>query len=148
MRSANHRVRKALLASSWLFASVALSGCATEEYVNAHIAGVNARIDQTDGRLGALETRVTDVSQRADAAAAAAQNAAGAAQASGAAAQAAATAAGAASADAQRANDRIDRMTAKRKAWKRSKRGVESDPEDQLHRRQMADHESAGPLSR
>ena len=73
MRSANHGVRKALLASSWLFASVALSGCATEEYVNTHIAGVNARIDQTDGRLGALETRVTDVSQRADAAAAAAQ---------------------------------------------------------------------------
>ena len=103
MRSANYGFRKALLASSWLFASVALGGCATEDYVNTHIAAVNARVDQTDGRLGALETRVTDVSQRTDTAAAAAQNAAGVAQAAGTAAQAAATAAGAASADAQRA---------------------------------------------
>ena len=68
MRSAKFGVRKALLASSLFAASVALGGCATEDYVDTHIAAVNARIDQTDGRLGALETRVADVSQRADAA--------------------------------------------------------------------------------
>ena len=103
MRSANYGVRKALLASSMFVASVALGGCATEEYVNIHIAAVNARIDQTDGRLGALEGRVNDVSQRADAAGSAAQ-------AAGAAAQAAGTAAGAAAADAQRANQGVDEL--------------------------------------
>jgi|KBSSwiStaDraftv2_1062776.scaffolds.fasta_scaffold249701_2 outer membrane murein-binding lipoprotein Lpp len=95
--------RRALMAGLMLAGTAALSGCATEDYVDKHIAAVNARIDQTDSRLGALEGRVNDVSQRADAAAAAAQAANSAAQAAGTTAQSAA-------ADAQRANAAIDDM--------------------------------------
>ncbi len=63
-----------LLAAA-LASSVMLSGCATEDYVNQHIAAVNARIDQTDaavqaqgGRIGALEAKVTEQDARITAA--------------------------------------------------------------------------------
>jgi len=103
MRSSITGGRKALLAGVLLAGSAALSGCATEDYVDKHIAVVNARIDQTDGRLGALEGRVNEVSQKADAAASAAQAASSAAQSAAAAAQTA-------GADAQRANESIEKM--------------------------------------
>jgi len=103
MRSAISGGRKALIAGVLLAGSAALSGCATEDYVDKHIAVVNARIDQTDGRLGALEGRVNEVSQKTDAAAAAAQ-------AAGSAAQSAAAAAQTAGADAARANEAIEKM--------------------------------------
>jgi peptidoglycan-associated lipoprotein len=48
-------------------AALTLSGCATEDYVNQHIAAVNGRIDQADaqvqaqgGRLSAVEAKVTE----------------------------------------------------------------------------------------
>jgi peptidoglycan-associated lipoprotein len=51
--------------------ALTLSGCATEDYVNQHIAAVNGRIDQTDaqvqaqgGRITALETKVTEYDSR------------------------------------------------------------------------------------
>ena len=103
MRSANSSIRKALIVSALFAGTAALSGCATEEYVDTHIAAVNARIDQTDARVGGLETRVNEVNQKADAAAAAAQ-------AAGAAAQSASSAAATAAADAQRANQGVDEM--------------------------------------
>jgi outer membrane murein-binding lipoprotein Lpp len=103
MRSAIFGGRKALVAGAILAGAATLGGCATEEYVDQHIATVNARIDQTDSRVGALEGRVNEVSQRADAAAAAAQ-------AAGTAAQAAAATAQTAAADAQRANEGVDAL--------------------------------------
>jgi outer membrane murein-binding lipoprotein Lpp len=103
MHSATPRTRKVLLVAALLGGTIALGGCATEDYVDKHIATVNARIDQTDSRLGALEGRVNEVSQKADAAGAAAQAANSAAQAAGTAAQSAA-------ADAQRANQGVDEL--------------------------------------
>ena len=100
MRSSISGGRKAILAGVLVAGSAAISGCATEDYVDKHIAAVNARIDQTDGRLGALEGRVNEVSQKADAGIAAAQ----------AAAQSAAAAAQTAGADAARANEAIEKM--------------------------------------
>jgi outer membrane murein-binding lipoprotein Lpp len=69
---------------------LALSACATTEYVDQQIAAVNSRIDQVDARVQAA-------TQRADAAASSAQSA-------NQAAQAAAT-------DARTANQRIDQLT-------------------------------------
>lgn len=86
--------------------SVFLSGCATEEYVDKHIAAVNARIDQTDAHVAAVEGKANEAAQAAAAANAAAQQA-------GSAAQAAATQAQTATTDAARANDRIDKMAPK-----------------------------------
>jgi len=110
MRSANVVGRKAVIVGVLLAGAAALGGCATEDYVDQHIATVNARIDQTDSRVGALEGRVNEVSQRADAAAAAAQSAGAAAQAAGTAAQAASATAQTAAADAQRANEGVDSL--------------------------------------
>ncbi len=72
-----------------LAGGLGLSACATTEYVDEQIAGVNSRIDQ-------LDARVQTATQRADAAASAAQSA-------NAAAQQAAT-------DARSANQRLDQM--------------------------------------
>ncbi|WP_200937169.1 MULTISPECIES: hypothetical protein [unclassified Phenylobacterium] len=64
---------------------LALSGCATTDYVNEQIAAVNGRID-------AVDSKATDAIQRADAANSAAQ---------------------AASNDARNANQRLDQLTAR-----------------------------------
>jgi outer membrane murein-binding lipoprotein Lpp len=66
-------------------AGLSLSGCATEDYVDKHIAVVNDRVS-------ALEARVAQVDQTAQAANAAAQAAGGA---------------------AQQANQRIDQLTSR-----------------------------------
>lgn len=86
--------------------SVFLSGCATEDYVNKHIAAVNARIDQTDAHVAAVEGKANEAGQAAAAANSAAQQAGSAAQAAAAQAQTATT-------EAARANDRIDKMEPK-----------------------------------
>ena len=64
---------------------LALSGCATTDYVNEQIAAVNGRID-------AVDAKATDAIQRADAANSAAQ---------------------AAGNDARNANQRLDQLTAR-----------------------------------
>ena len=64
---------------------LALSGCATTDYVDQQIATVNGRID-------AVDAKATDAIQRADAANSAAQAAAG---------------------DARNANQRLDQLTAR-----------------------------------
>ena len=64
---------------------LALSGCATTDYVNEQIAAVNGRID-------AVDAKATDAIQRADAANGAAQ---------------------AAGNDARNANQRLDQLTAR-----------------------------------
>lgn len=64
---------------------LALSGCATTDYVDQQIATVNGRID-------AVDAKATDAIQRADAANGAAQAAAG---------------------DARNANQRLDQLTAR-----------------------------------
>lgn len=73
-------VRLALLLA---VGGLSLSACATREYVDEQIAGVNSRID-------AVDARAQDAGRRADAAAAAAQQA---------------------GTDAQSANQRIDQLT-------------------------------------
>jgi outer membrane murein-binding lipoprotein Lpp len=75
---------------------LALSACATNQYVDERIAAVNSRIDQTDARVQAA-------AQRAEAANSAAQAAANDARAANTAAQAAAT-------DARTANQRVDQL--------------------------------------
>jgi murein lipoprotein len=72
-----------------LVGGLGLGACATQDYVDQQIAGVNSRIDQ-------LDARVQSAAQRADAANSAAQSA-------NQAAQAAAT-------DARTANQRLDQM--------------------------------------
>jgi murein lipoprotein len=73
-------------------AAFSLSGCATEKYVDEHIAAVNMRIDGVDAHL----QQVDQSAQQANAAAA----------------QANAAAEGAA-ASAQQANQRIDQLTSR-----------------------------------
>ena len=72
---------------------LAVTGCATNGYVDEQIAAVNSRIDATDAR-------VTTATQKADAAQATANSAASSANS---AAQAAAT-------DARTANQRLDQL--------------------------------------
>jgi len=80
-------IRKRSIATAGLviIGGLSLSGCATEDYVDKHIAVVNDRI-------GALETRVNTVDQTAQQANATAQSAAAA---------------------AQQANQRLDQLTAR-----------------------------------
>lgn len=78
------------VAGAVVLAGMSLSACATEDYVNQHIAAVNARIDQVDAKA-------TDAGQKADAAMQAAQAANAAAQ--------------SAQASASQANQRIDALT-------------------------------------
>lgn len=47
---------------------LALSGCATEKYVDEHIAAVNSRIDGVDSKVNALSGRVDQVAGSAQAA--------------------------------------------------------------------------------
>ncbi|KQY35910.1 hypothetical protein ASD21_00250 [Caulobacter sp. Root1455] len=49
---------------------LALSGCATESYVDEHVAAVNARVDAVDARVTALSGRVDEVDKTAQAASA------------------------------------------------------------------------------
>jgi hypothetical protein len=107
MRIARARSRNALLVTALLAGGFSLSGCATEQYVDEHIAeataATNARIDGVDRHVGAVERMAQDGIQRADAANSAAQAAGSAAEAAGSAAQAAAS-------SAQRANGKVDEM--------------------------------------
>ena len=80
-----------------LLGGLSLSACATEKYVDEHIAAVNMRID-------GVEAKANDGIQRADAAMSAAQQA-------NSAAQAAMSAAQAAGASAQSANSRLDQLS-------------------------------------
>ena len=85
------------LASTLVLGGLSLSACATEKYVDEHVAALSTRVD-------AVDAKASDAIQRADAAnsAAAAANSA---------AQAAASAAQAAGADARTANQRVDALT-------------------------------------
>lgn len=103
MRQATFQPRIALIAAGLLAGGFGLSGCATEDYVDEHIAAVNARIDQTDARVSAVEGHVSQVEQVATDARQRADAAASAAEAAGSAAQAAA-------AEAQRANASVGQM--------------------------------------
>ncbi|MGH6909127.1 MAG: Lpp/OprI family alanine-zipper lipoprotein [Phenylobacterium sp.] len=78
------------LASALILTGLSLSGCATEKYVDEHVAVLNTRIDSVDAKA-------QDAIQRADAANSAAQAAAAAAQ--------------AAAADARTANQRLDQLS-------------------------------------
>jgi len=49
---------------------LALSGCATEAYVNEQVGAVNARVDAVDSKVTALSGRVDQVDQTAQAASA------------------------------------------------------------------------------
>lgn len=75
---------------------LAVTGCATNGYVDEQIAAVNSRIDQVDAR-------VTTATQKADAAQSTANSAQQAASAANSAAQGAAT-------DARTANQRLDQL--------------------------------------
>jgi len=103
MPSAQNRFRNLVVGTAVVVGGLSLSGCATEQYVDEHIAAVNARIDQQATRIDEVDKIARDGVQRADAAAAAAQAAGAAAQSAGAAAQSAAS-------DAARANEDIAQM--------------------------------------
>jgi outer membrane murein-binding lipoprotein Lpp len=85
------------LAFALVLGGFSLSGCATEKYVDEHVAALSTRIDSVDAKA-------SDGIQRADAAMSQAQAANSAAQAANSAAQAAA-------ADARTANQRVDQLT-------------------------------------
>jgi hypothetical protein len=93
------------VAAVTVVAGLAMTACATNQYVDEKIAMVNSRIDQTDAR-------VAQAAQRAEAANAAAQAAANDARAANTAAQAAAT-------DARTANQRVDQVTGRVDAMER-----------------------------
>jgi outer membrane murein-binding lipoprotein Lpp len=78
------------LAPALILGGLSLSGCATEKYVDEHIAVLSTRVD-------AVDAKAQDAIQRADAANSAAQAAAAAAQ--------------AAAGDARTANQRLDQIT-------------------------------------
>jgi peptidoglycan-associated lipoprotein len=48
-------------AAAVVMSGLALSGCATEKYVDEHIAVVNSRVDALDGKVNALSSRVDGV---------------------------------------------------------------------------------------
>jgi chromosome segregation ATPase len=77
-------------------AAIGASACATQDYVDKQIAGVNGRIDQLDSRVGAAASSAQQANQAAAAAASSAQ-------AANSAAQGAAT-------DARTASQRIDQL--------------------------------------
>lgn len=54
-----------LAAATVAAAGLALSACATENYVDEHVAAVNSRVDQTDARVAALSSRVDGVERTA-----------------------------------------------------------------------------------
>ena len=56
-------------------AGLSLSGCATEEYVDKHIAVVSQRVDGLEARLGQVEGVANQANQTAQAAAGSAQQA-------------------------------------------------------------------------
>jgi len=85
-----NRTSSVLLASTLLLGGISLSGCATEKYVDEHVAVLSTRID-------AVDAKAQDAIQRADAANSAAQAAAAAAQ--------------AAAGDARTANQRLDQLS-------------------------------------
>jgi outer membrane protein OmpA-like peptidoglycan-associated protein len=58
-------VTGALATAVILAAGLSLSGCATEEYVDEHIAAVNGRIDTVSGQVNGLGTRVDAVERLA-----------------------------------------------------------------------------------
>lgn len=81
----NNPAARVRLVAALLLGGLALSGCATQQYVDEQIATVNTRIGQVDAKA-------SDAIQRADAAATAAQ---------------------AAAADARTANERLDQLTSR-----------------------------------
>ena len=85
MIALKNRMRTVCLTSALVLGGLSLSACATQGYVDEHIAAVNSRIDGVDAKA-------TDAIQRADAANSAAQSAA---------------------ASAQQANQRLDAMEAR-----------------------------------
>lgn len=85
-------VRLTSVAAALVLGGLGLSACATKDYVDEQIAGVN-------GRISAVDAKASDALQRADAAGAAANSANATAQ--------------AAAADARTANQRLDQLTAR-----------------------------------
>src|SRR5205085_465224 len=72
---AMERTRIACLILALGGAGFSLSGCATEDYVDKHIAVVNQRIDGLEGRVGQVEASATQANQAAQAAMTSAQQA-------------------------------------------------------------------------
>ncbi|MBO9558365.1 MAG: OmpA family protein [Caulobacter sp.] len=55
-------------AAAVIAGGLALSGCATEQYVDEHVAAVNTRVDAVDSKVTALSGRVDQVAGAAQAA--------------------------------------------------------------------------------
>jgi outer membrane murein-binding lipoprotein Lpp len=62
MRDVNSRFVCGVLLAGGLM----LSGCATEQYVDEQIAGVNGRIEPLNGRVAAVEGQVQQIGGRVD----------------------------------------------------------------------------------
>ena len=52
--------RKALMAGAALAAAFAMTGCATEKYVNTHVAAVDQKIDTTQSEADAHKQKIAD----------------------------------------------------------------------------------------
>jgi outer membrane murein-binding lipoprotein Lpp len=72
---AMERTRIACLILALGGSGLSLSGCATEDYVDKHIAIVNQRIDGVEARVGQVEASAAQANQAAQAAMGAAQQA-------------------------------------------------------------------------
>lgn len=68
-------MQKAVLMAALASAGMSLSGCATEDYVDKHIAMVNQRIDGAEAHLTQVEGTANQANQTAQAAMGAAQQA-------------------------------------------------------------------------
>lgn len=62
------RFLSGVAAAAVVAGGLALSGCATEKYVDEHVAAVNARVDAVDSKVNALSERVDGVDKTAQAA--------------------------------------------------------------------------------
>jgi murein lipoprotein len=64
-KKAMQRSRILMLAIPLVTGGLSLSGCATEDYVNTHIAVVNQRIDALEARVGQVEGTANQANQSA-----------------------------------------------------------------------------------
>ena len=62
----NGYLRSPRVVAALLAAGLGLGGCATEDYVDKHIATVNQRIDDTNSRLEGVDGRVNALSGTVD----------------------------------------------------------------------------------
>ena len=59
----NAEIKPAIFATTLAAAAVSLGGCATKDYVNEHVAAVDAKVQATNGRVDQHETHLGQLDQ-------------------------------------------------------------------------------------